>query len=181
MKEKKPRKIKFDVIEDRPESEPYRILRDIRRRYHSDLAEANIALAWQHDVKADVDGHLKLGMCVKAADLQKEFHDWDFIVVLNKIVWEDTDFTLEKKEALVDHELCHAAPALDKDLEHKQDARGRYLWRTRKHDIEEFHAIVVRHGCYKRDLERFADALLKKRTAPLFSDKEITSPELVTH
>ena len=94
-----------------------------------------------------------------------------FIIVLNKTIWEDPDFTPEKKLALMDHELCHAAPALDKDLERKYDERNRPLWRMRKHDIEEFTCIVLRHGCYKRDLERFAEAITKKQGAPLFAEK----------
>lgn len=147
--------------------EPYKILAEVRKEWHSDLAEAKIALAWRKNLKHDVDGHLKLGMCVKVSELYNKFSEFDFIIVLNKEVWEDPDFTREKKLALVDHELCHAAPALDKDFERKQDELGRYLWRTRKHDIEEFTAIVQRHGCYKRDLERFAEALLKKRATPL--------------
>lgn len=43
------------------------------------------------------------------------------------------------------------------------DEYGRSVWRTRKHDIEEFHAVIERHGCYKKDLEKFAEALLKNR------------------
>jgi hypothetical protein len=44
------------------------------------------------------------------------------------------------------------------------DERGRLVYRTRKHDIEEFAVIVERYGCYKRDLEQFAAAL--RRSGP---------------
>ena len=66
------------------------------------------------------------------------------------------------KYALIDHEMCHAAPVVNKEGKHKKDERDRYVWRMRDHDIEEFHEIVKRHGIWKRDLEIFAEALLKK-------------------
>lgn len=105
-----------------------------------------------------------LGKCIKASDLQRELVAYDFVILLNKEVWESPEFTEEKKRALVDHELCHAAPAEDKDTgEQKTDEKGRPVWRIRKHDIEEFRCIVERHGRYKSDLEAFAEALLKSK------------------
>jgi hypothetical protein len=68
-----------------------------------------------------------------------------------------------------------------KTLEPKYDERGRNVWRVRKHDIEEFQAIVERHGCYKRDLENFAKSLLKKTETPLLAglDKPDKSERIV--
>ena len=63
-------------------------------------------------------------------------------------------------------ELCHAAASSDEDGP-VYDERGRRVFRTRKHDIEEFYSIVQRHGCYKRDLELFAEVLTKRRKTPL--------------
>ena len=163
--------VNFEEIVDR-NSEPYRILNEMRR-YHHDIDNARIALAWRINLKVDKDGHLILGKCVKVSDLQKEFADYDFIILLNREVWEDGEFTEEKKRALIDHELCHAAVSEDDDGP-RQDDRGRPVFRCRKHDIEEFHAIVQRHGTYKRDLEIFAEALLKKKRQPLFEDIDQT-------
>lgn len=168
----KAKKINFELIENES-SEPYQILRQMRK-HHAEIAEAVIKMAWRTNLKADKDGHLVLGKCVKISDLHKEVVECDFIVLLNREVWEDPAFTTDKKKALVDHELCHAAVSADEDGE-KYDERGRKVWRTRKHDIEEFHAIVKRHGCYKRDLEVFAEALLKKRSTPLLNAAEVTA------
>lgn len=99
----------------------------------------------------------------RTTDLQREFMPYDFIILLNQEVWNDKEFGPEKKAALIDHELCHAEVALDRDGEPKVDERLRRVWRTRKHDIEEFRAVVQRHGCYKYDLEKFAETLLKRR------------------
>ena len=170
LKPPKPKAINFEMIppmDGMHEPEPYKILREIREKYHSDLSKARIALAWRKKLKRDGDGHLILGRCVKASDLQRELVDWDFVILLNREVWFDEAFTPAKKRALVDHELCHADAARDKDGFPKRDERDRFVWRTRKHDIEEFRDIVKRHGCYKADLEEFAKALLVKRAAPL--------------
>ena len=176
----KPKEVNFELIPPKyseprgnppsDEPEPYRILREVRNKDHRDIRDAKIALAWRKNLKPNVDGHLMLGKCVKASDLQKELAEWDFVILLNREVWTDPEFTAAKKKALIDHELCHAAPAMTPDFENKYDARGRQLFRTRGHDIEEFFAVVQRHGYYKRDLEKFAEALLKKRGTPLFED-----------
>lgn len=66
----------------------------------------------------------------------------------------------EQRRALLDHELCHAEVKLDdRTSEPVHDERGRKVYRMRKHDIEEFSAVVERNGIYKRDLEHFAAAL----------------------
>jgi|SRR5712664_476775 len=169
MNKPKPKKVNFELIVNE-EGEPYRLLREVRSQFHEELEEARIALAWRKSLKADVDGRLVLGKCVKASDLQRELADWDFVILLNQEVWVNSEFTADKKRALLDHELCHAAPVVNEEDEQKLDERGRLVWRVRKHDIEEFQGIVERHGCYKRDLERFAEALLKsKETAKLFA------------
>jgi hypothetical protein len=144
---------------------------EVRIKYHSDLNEAKIAIAWRIATKADKDGHLVLGKCVKASELQREFAEYDFVIVLNKEVWDNPDFDTEKKMALLDHELCHAAPQLDKYFDTMRDERGRQIFRTRKHDIEEFRSVVAHFGCYKRDLESFAETLLKS-SAPLFEQQQ---------
>jgi hypothetical protein len=165
----KPKRISYELIDPKrePGHQAYRLLDEIREEHHDSTASARIALAWRKRLKPDVDGHLVLGRCVKASDLQRELVDWDFVILLNQEVWEDSDFTVDKRKALLDHELCHAERALDKDYQPKVDTRGRPVWCTRKHDIEEFQAIVERHGTYKSDLERFAEALLKRKQPQL--------------
>jgi hypothetical protein len=176
----KPKKINFEIIHEQDgkhEPEPYRILREVRDKWHEDIAPAKIALAWRKSYKPDKDGHLILGKCMKASDLQRELVQYDFVILLNREVWMDMDFTVAKKKALLDHELCHAATQTDKLGESKYDERGRNIWRVRKHDIEEFNSVVNHHGCYKRDLEKFAEALLKKREMPLLAEMEKQIPE----
>ncbi len=171
----KPKKVLFEPI--KPEEvflsgQPYELLAEIRAEHHFDTSEAKVALAWKKGTKPDVDGRLVLGRCVKASDLQRELVDYDFVIVLNKEVWEDPEFDREKKLALLDHELCHAARAVGDDGEKKVDTKGRAVWRTRGHDIEEFVEIVNRRGCWKRDLEKFGEAILAKKKTPMFAETE---------
>ena len=165
----KPKAVNFELITDR-DSEPYLLLEEIVEEHHEELLSAKIVLAWRKSLRADVDGHLILGKCVKASDLQRELIDYDFVILLNKEVWDNPEFTVDKKKALIDHELCHAAPAEDAETgEQKVDEKGRFVWRIRKHDIEEFREIVQRHGCYKNDLEKFAEALLASKQGKLIA------------
>lgn len=173
-KKPKAKQVKVDLIDPhaKPAHEPYKLMKEIRGEHHTDTRDARVALAWMLDTKRDADGHLCLGKCVKTTDLYKEFADYDFVILLNKEVWEDKEFGVERKKALLDHELMHIAEAVDKEGEPKTDNKGRKLFRIRHHDLEEFTDIVRRNGVWKKDLESFAEALLKTNQAPLFKQAE---------
>ena len=169
--------LKYDLISQKDNARPYLLLADVRKMYHPETVEARIVLAWVNDVKPDTDGRIMLGKCVPVSQLQKELIDHDFIILLNKEVWGDEKFDTAKKKALLDHEMCHVAPVFNTDGPAK-DARGRRMWRTRGHEIEEFSGVVERHGCYKGDLERFAEALLKARGTPLFPEEATAAQQI---
>lgn len=135
--------------------------------HHGDLDRTNVrvALAWATSWKPDVDGRLTLGKCKKASDLDRELAPYDFCILLNQEFWLNPRVTDAQRQALLDHELMHAAVVYDEDGEIKHDERGRACYRIRKHDIEEFADIVARHGCYKRDLEEFARAIVRAEHA----------------
>jgi putative metallopeptidase len=167
-KARKPKPVNYDLIPDN--NEAYKLLDTVRDKWHEDMYGAKIALAYRKRLKRDKDGFLMLGRCVKVSDLQKEFIPFDFIIVLNREVWTDISFDKKRKLALLDHEMCHASLSLDRDLERTTDEKGRTVYRTRRHDIEEFRSVVEHHGCYKADLEKFAESLLKKRNTPLLME-----------
>lgn len=167
----KPKAVNYELLLRKNHSEIYELLDDVRGNYHDELHGAQIALAWRKKLKADIDGRLVLGRCVRASDLQKEFAPYDFVILLNKEIWDNPEFTIEKKTALIDHELCHAAPAEDSAGDPRYDDRGRQVWRVRKHDVEEFRVIVERHGCYKADLEAFAQSLLNSKQLELHATR----------
>lgn len=172
MKRTRRKKLAFELIPEFADvkkkllSGPHQLLEQARR-WHPHLNEARIALAWRKEWKEDKDGLLVLGKCKKTSDLEKELHPFDFIVLLNREMWEALDE--EQRLALVDHELCHAQVTLD-GTEAKRDDRGRIVYRVRKHDVEEFREVVERHGLYKSDLEAFARSMVRGRKAPLLDD-----------
>lgn len=168
------KKINFLIIPEQDAQgkipEPYKLLKEVRDAHHTDTKEARIAMAWRLRTKADKDGHIVLGKCVKVSDLYREYADYDFIIVLNREFYDEPTVTKEQRIALIDHEMTHAAPTYnDETGEHEVDERGRYLFRLRSHDVAEFYEIVQRNGIWKRDLAEFARVLQEKKKAPLFS------------
>lgn len=144
----------------------YALMEDLVEKYHEDLREARIGLAWCTSWRPDVDGRVTIGKCRKASDLDRELQAFDFIILLSKSYWLSLDVTNESRRALLDHELSHAAVKYDDKGEPVYDERGRKVYRTRRHDIEEFTGVVRRHGIYKRDLEQFAQALRRDASKP---------------
>jgi hypothetical protein len=147
----------YEVIDREAASDLYDLMEELRGEYHDDLEGASIALAWRHGWKADPDGRVILGQMKKAADLDRQLHDFDFILLLNFEVWSHVEFSEAQKRALLDHELCHGARALDADREPRYTPDGRAVYRIRKHTIEEFHEIVERHGQWKGDIQTFVE------------------------
>ena len=56
--------------------------------------------------------------------------------------------TEKQRLALIDHELCHIVRDVDSDSG----------FSMRSHDIEEFAAVVERHGAWKADVHHFLAA-----------------------
>lgn len=174
----KPKPVNFELIEHEPPSEVYQIIDDAVSKWHPNLAKANIIAAWNIGWKPDLDGKITLGECKKASDFNKELMEYDFCILLNKQYWEE--FSHAQKVALIDHELSHAAVSTDKDGNVRCDDRGRILYRTRRHDTEEFRSVIRRHGLYKSDLEAFAQAIEDSKEADLFKPSKEESQITIT-
>lgn len=80
----------------------------------------------------------------------------DFIMMLDFEFWTQAD--ARAREALVFHELLHAAHAIDKDGEPKFTEEGMPIWEIRGHDIEEFNEVVRRYGAWLPDVTAFLAA-----------------------
>jgi hypothetical protein len=157
------------------------LLLDKARMHHPHLAEAKITLAYRRDWKADKDGLRTLGKCKKVSAVEKLFHGYDFVIILNFDVWMSEVLDEKKRLAILDHELCHAQVVEDKDGATVTDHEGRPKWRCRKHDLEEFRDIVNRHGVYKQDILDFVKEAMEKMGQPLLdADRQpvgVTLPE----
>jgi hypothetical protein len=158
--------------------EPYVILEELVPKYHPHLVKAKIAIAWALSWKPDADDRLVLGKCKKGAELERQMHGYDFVIILNKEKWDNAleKFGNKLKRALIDHELCHAQVATDKYGEVKKDEHGRIVYRIRKHDMEEFREIIDRHGIWKSDIALFAKSIMEKaeeaKKSPLLKKAE---------
>ncbi len=161
----KKKKIAHELIDPKGEAGivVYTTANELIDKHHEDLRDARIAFAWNLSWQPDVDGRVQLGKMKLASDLDRELADFDLVVILSREFWRDPNVTDKQREALLDHELSHGALQRAKNLEPIEDEKGRKCYRIRKHDIEEFSAVVDRHGVYQRDLEAFARALMRGR------------------
>lgn len=163
-KAKAPKKLTYELIDDQPGSigkQAYNMMRDHIEREREDLARlgTKIALAWCTSWKPDADGRVTIGKCRKASDLDRELMAFDFIILLNKEFWLNPKVGDDVRRAILDHELMHAAVKIGENGEPEEDAKGRVVYRIRKHDIEEFADTVRRHGIYRGDVDSFAQAI----------------------
>jgi hypothetical protein len=151
-----------------PEGAPlYARLGTLVAKHHEDLVHARIVLAWHKGWRSDADGIRKLGMCKIATDLDRELAPFDIVILISRPWWQD-EFTQDaQRDALLDHELTHAVLALDAYGDPVVDETGRRMYRIRRHDVEEFGEIVARHGLWKRDLDRFSQAIARAPRLPL--------------
>lgn len=149
---------KYTLIDRAETPSVYELLDETVRRHHPSLEGAKIALLWMHDVKPDKDGRLVFGRAKKVGEVEQQFHDHDFLIFLNSAVW--VELPEAARVALIDHELCHCC------VDHAED--GETKLRMRKHDVEEFHEVVRRHGLWRTDVEAFVEAALGRKQAPLF-------------
>lgn len=154
---KKKKESTYEVISREDGADLYALMEELVDNHHPELKDARIAIAWRRGWKADPDGRTILGQMKKASDLDRKLHSYDFVILLNREVWEAVDFNESQRRALLDHELCHGAIARDGEGEPRYAPDGRTVYRTRKHTIEEFHEIVERHGQWKGDIQSFVE------------------------
>jgi hypothetical protein len=171
MKVKKLPKVAYRLLSREEYPEAYRRVTDLVTRYHEELASARIALAWCTSWKRDTDGNLTLGKCRRATALDRQLHEYDFVILLNQDFWMNPQTTAIQKDALLDHELCHAIVRVDPETHDPLvDEQGRIVYRLRRHDLEEFACIAERYGIWKKDIELFHRSLKradKQRLLPL--------------
>lgn len=169
-KPKKPKKISFRLHDRTPSpapSDPYAVLDRAVAAWHPHLAAAKVVIAWK-DFTPDKDGHVVLGKAKKAADLDRHMHDVDFVIFLNEEAWVG-ELNDAQRLALIDHECAHCGVDVDENGDPRLDDSGRVVYRMRKHDLEEFHAVVRRHGTWLRDIEDMVSAAMEhKKKSPLF-------------
>ena len=127
---------------------------EIANRYillhHRHLLDTDIGFSFRSETQ-ESGGRLVIGQASKVSEkfqaLMNVTDRVDFQIWVAKDWWDDADDA--QREALIDHELCHIGPG----------------GKLRSHDIEEFHAIVDRHGLWDRDLRQFGRIAAAKQAA----------------
>ena len=88
---------------------------------------------------------------------------FDFVIEIDEVAWDILD--LEQQTALVDHELCHCFI----------DEKG---WYIRDHDVEEFVAVVKRHGAWKHEIHAMATEIQLRLP---FEERQEAQPQTPVH
>lgn len=121
-------------------SDKYRRMASRVRKEHADLAWMDtmgpkIGYVTSDQPKTSAEKTV-FGECVKVKDLVRIFVPYDFLIVIYEV--NCAFFTEEQFMELLYHELLHVDFAMKKD--------GTISWRIRKHDIEDFRAVVQQYG-----------------------------------
>lgn len=143
-----------------------RIAEKLIAAHHRHLATVPIRYVWR-DKAARSKGNVVLGKARKVTGLgahlvhlvrddeppdEVEF----FVIEIAHDTWQD--LTEAQQTALVDHELCH----LGVEIPERGDKDRNLV--VRGHDLEEFAAVVERHGLWRPAVETFQEALTTQLT-----------------
>lgn len=112
----------------------------------------------------------KAGSCKKTTAFERHLTGKMYFVVINDFAYQD--FSEEQLKALVDHELHH----IERDQENP-DVGDSEAWSIRDHDVEEFAAIIQRHGLWEHGVKRFAEACVDADRQLTLADVGATTDE----
>jgi Putative phage metallopeptidase len=128
------------------------IARDLISKHHPHLEDNGAKIAYLIKESAGETKAPRKGKRLKIASVSlvpekyriltdKGYH---FLVVIDQKIWDCLEH--DQQVAVVDHELCHMG----------WDEDGPFV---RDHEVEEFRAVVERHGLYHIPLQSFAEAI----------------------
>lgn len=133
---------KIPVRYDRAESVE-EIARKLIREYHTELVNTKIAYLFKNrPIKAR--GRGVIAFVSKCSGIVKALSEIDVVMIISYPAFQPLSEAY--KLAVIDHELTH----LIVEESPAGDPRVRML----AHDVEEFSAIIERHGLYQEDLVR---------------------------
>lgn len=120
--------------------------------YHSHLVEAKIAYLFREGPWSSQD-RTTWGKAYKVSGRDNFLTGYDFYLVINREVWHALDEA--SRTALIDHELMHCSRGDD-------DKNGNPVWSMRGHGLEDFNAVVRRHGMWNEAVKRYLAAAEKR-------------------
>lgn len=136
-----------------PAPELERLARPIIDQHHPHLRNVRIDWFWR-DKAGRSNGALRAGYAKRISGLAalmgtpgaQDSEDLDyFVIVVAEDLWLMSSEAAHK--ALVDHELSHCVVEMNDE--------GEVRLSLRTHDLEEFSAVLRRHGAWRPDIEHF--------------------------
>lgn len=124
------------------------IARELIEKNHGHLVEADIKYLFRTG-NWEVKKRETWGQAKKAGKELKLLTGHDFIITVHQDVWDQ--LSDKEKRALLDHELQHCSAGTD-------DA-GNKVWYIQGHDVEDFYAIIRRHGLWSKSLRKMENLL----------------------
>lgn len=158
-----------------PAPEVQKIAEELIAKHHTHLTDFNVRIRYVFAEKTPKSkGREIWGTCRKVSGLnaflegQGEGDEPFFVITISRDVW--AVLPPDKREALVDHELCHAwaevkqakeeADVSQDEVDDQIETDNPVKLSVKPHDLEEFSCIVRRHGLWREDIEDFVDAAL---------------------
>lgn len=111
--------------------------------HHPHLLDARVGFIFRSEAESSA-GKEVWGKAQKVSDKLKVYLDFDFLIWIARDAW--ASLSINQKQALLDHELCHCL--------YKEGAAS-----MRPHDIEEFTQIVDRYGLWRLELAQMANSM----------------------
>lgn len=143
------------------------IAEELIPNYHSHLQDCKVKIEYRFTDKVTKKGDKEVwGTCRRISGLNAHLSNSEndsepfFVITVPIDVWNV--LPLNKRYALVDHELCHAWAEFQQN---EDDDGSESLIKTsiKPHDLEEFACIVRRHGLWREDIEAFVEEAIKKK------------------
>jgi predicted metallopeptidase len=144
-----------------PAEEVKEIAEELIPKYHQHLIDNNVRIDYVFISKTPAKGGKEVwGTCRKVTNLNAHLAGEDepfFVITISEPVW--SVLPPDKKVALVDHELCHAFAALGEGEDDSEEVKVSII----PHDVEEFAAVIRRHGLWREDVKNFVEEALSKK------------------
>lgn len=119
------------------------LVKKLVERHHTHLGSAKIKCLFR-DGRWSSSRRTTWAKTYKVGDRDRHLHGYDFVIVVNAEVWRTLDE--RAREALIDHELAHCG------------VTENGAWCIWPHDLEDFAAVVSRHGAWSEDVKRYLAA-----------------------
>jgi hypothetical protein len=158
---------------------PYIFMDSLIAQFHPELVEAVIVIGYNYGWKPNRDGKLVLASVALFNDFERQLHGKDIKILLNYNYWHNPITNDDNRKALMDHQLSHPRPMMDKDLGIPlRNDMSMIKYYIRDHDISDFAAVIERWGIWMMDMEKSAEAMAAAWAKEIAAREEKSLEEL---